>query len=206
MLIGRNVIGYELIKFAGRHDNLFTRVISAPGVWLQHITTKEPTDDMIECAITAMKQYSVSFSVLDATGDVEIGLIAENATGNYLCIDNFKLQYTGAVSTTDHARELQKLTEQAQALLDKGIQHTVAELLKAAMNQTTIALQGAGTDAEGNPIYDKDALTEAHCKQPWKRGKHPANCMTSCKSASVMPRRLSTGGTVKSIRLPFCRC
>ena len=109
---------------------------------------------LTKTAITAMKQYSVSFSVLDATGDVEIGLIAENATGNYLCIDNFKLQYTGAVSTADHARELQKLTEQAQALLDKGIQYTVAELLKAAMNQATIALQGAGTDAEGNPIYE----------------------------------------------------
>ncbi len=49
-------IGYELIKFAGRHDNLLTRVISAPGVWLQHITTKEPTDDMIECAIAAMNE------------------------------------------------------------------------------------------------------------------------------------------------------
>ena len=46
-------IGYEAIKLAGRHDNLFTRVISAPGLWVQRITTKEPTDDMIECAITA---------------------------------------------------------------------------------------------------------------------------------------------------------
>ncbi len=49
-------IGYELIKLAGRHDNLFTRIISAPGVWLQHITTKEPDDDMIECAIAAMER------------------------------------------------------------------------------------------------------------------------------------------------------
>jgi uncharacterized protein YqhQ len=47
-------IGYELIKFAGRHDNLLTRIISAPGVWLQHVTVLEPTDDMIECAILAM--------------------------------------------------------------------------------------------------------------------------------------------------------
>ncbi len=47
-------VGYELIKIAGRHENLFTRVISAPGVWLQHITTKEPDDDMIECAIAAL--------------------------------------------------------------------------------------------------------------------------------------------------------
>ena len=49
-------IGYELIKFAGRHDNLLTRIISAPGVWLQHLTVFEPTDDMIECAIAAVKE------------------------------------------------------------------------------------------------------------------------------------------------------
>ena len=49
-------VGYELIKFAGRHDNLLTRIISAPGVWLQHMTVFEPTDDMIECAITAFKE------------------------------------------------------------------------------------------------------------------------------------------------------
>ena len=49
-------IGYELIRFAGRHDNLFTRIISAPGVWLQHITTKEPDDSMIECAIAAVTE------------------------------------------------------------------------------------------------------------------------------------------------------
>lgn len=49
-------IGYELIKFAGRHDNIVTRIISLPGVWLQHITVFEPTDDMIECAIAAVKR------------------------------------------------------------------------------------------------------------------------------------------------------
>lgn len=49
-------IGYELIKFAGRHDNLFTRIISAPGMWLQRITVFEPTDDMIECAIKAVRE------------------------------------------------------------------------------------------------------------------------------------------------------
>ena len=49
-------IGYELIKLAGKHDNLFTRIISAPGMWLQHITVLEPEDDMIECAITAFKK------------------------------------------------------------------------------------------------------------------------------------------------------
>ena len=48
-------IGYELIKIAGKHDNVFIRIISAPGLWLQRISTKEPTDDMIECAIAAIE-------------------------------------------------------------------------------------------------------------------------------------------------------
>ena len=48
-------IGYELIKFCGRHDNLLTKIISAPGMWLQHITVHEPDDSMIECAIKAME-------------------------------------------------------------------------------------------------------------------------------------------------------
>ena len=48
-------IGYELIKLAGRKDNAFTRIISAPGMWMQHITTIEPDDGMIECAIASLK-------------------------------------------------------------------------------------------------------------------------------------------------------
>jgi uncharacterized protein YqhQ len=49
-------IGYELIKFAGKHDNLLTRIVSAPGLWLQRITVLEPDDGMIECAIIAVKE------------------------------------------------------------------------------------------------------------------------------------------------------
>ncbi|MCQ2437813.1 MAG: DUF1385 domain-containing protein [Clostridia bacterium] len=48
-------IGYELIKLAGRSDNIVTRIISAPGMALQHLTVFEPEDEMIECAIKAME-------------------------------------------------------------------------------------------------------------------------------------------------------
>ncbi|HHT53587.1 MAG TPA: DUF1385 domain-containing protein [Clostridiales bacterium] len=48
-------LGYELIRIAGKRDNLLIRIISAPGLWLQRITTKEPDDDMLECAIVALK-------------------------------------------------------------------------------------------------------------------------------------------------------
>ena len=49
-------LGYELIKFAGRYENLLTKIISAPGVGLQHLTVFEPDEAMIECAIAAMKE------------------------------------------------------------------------------------------------------------------------------------------------------
>lgn len=49
-------LSYECIKFAGRHDNLFTRILSAPGLWTQRLTTREPDDSMIEVAIASMKK------------------------------------------------------------------------------------------------------------------------------------------------------
>lgn len=49
-------VGYELIRICGKYDNVFTRILSAPGMWVQHITTKEPDDSMIEVAIAAMKE------------------------------------------------------------------------------------------------------------------------------------------------------
>ena len=48
-------VGYEFIMFAGKHDNIITRVLSAPGLWVQRITTKEPTADMLEVAIISTK-------------------------------------------------------------------------------------------------------------------------------------------------------
>lgn len=48
-------ISYEFIRLAGNHDNAFTRILSAPGLALQKITTREPDDAQIEVAIAAMK-------------------------------------------------------------------------------------------------------------------------------------------------------
>lgn len=47
-------VSYELIRIAGRYDNVFTRILSAPGLWMQRITTREPDAKQIECAIAAM--------------------------------------------------------------------------------------------------------------------------------------------------------
>ena len=48
-------ISYEIIRLAGRSDNIFVRMISAPGMWIQRMTTKEPDKEMAEVAIVAVE-------------------------------------------------------------------------------------------------------------------------------------------------------
>ncbi len=47
-------VTYELNRWVGRHDNGFTRALSAPGMWFQNFTTNEPDEEMMEVAITAL--------------------------------------------------------------------------------------------------------------------------------------------------------
>ncbi len=47
-------LSFEIIRFAGRHDNVLTRIVSAPGMWVQRLTTREPDDGMIEVAVAAV--------------------------------------------------------------------------------------------------------------------------------------------------------
>lgn len=48
-------ITYEINRWAGRHDNAFTRILTFPGMWLQNFTTNEPDDSMIEVGIAALQ-------------------------------------------------------------------------------------------------------------------------------------------------------
>ncbi len=48
-------IGYEYIMYAGKNENGITKVLSAPGLWMQRITTREPSDDQLQIAICAIK-------------------------------------------------------------------------------------------------------------------------------------------------------
>ncbi|MBE6917604.1 MAG: DUF1385 domain-containing protein [Ruminococcaceae bacterium] len=48
-------VTYEINRWAGRHDNRFTKILTAPGMWLQNFTTNEPDDEMIEVAIAAVE-------------------------------------------------------------------------------------------------------------------------------------------------------
>ncbi|MCH5261766.1 MAG: DUF1385 domain-containing protein [Lachnospiraceae bacterium] len=48
-------ISYEIIRLAGRSNNILVRIISAPGMWMQRLTTKEPDESMVEVAIAAVE-------------------------------------------------------------------------------------------------------------------------------------------------------
>ena len=63
-------VSYEFIRYAGRHDNLLTKILSAPGLWMQRITTVEPTDDMIEVAIASVEGV---LSIEDGPGEAAEG-------------------------------------------------------------------------------------------------------------------------------------
>ncbi len=48
-------ISYELIRLAGRCDNILIRILSAPGMWMQRLTTKEPDEEMVKVAIASVE-------------------------------------------------------------------------------------------------------------------------------------------------------
>ncbi len=59
-------LGFEFILYAGRHENFLTRVLSAPGLWLQRITTREPDDGQLEVALLSIRfALSEEFPELD---------------------------------------------------------------------------------------------------------------------------------------------
>jgi len=52
-------VAYEALRFSGaKSDRLWVRVLSQPGLWMQRLTTAEPTDDMIEVAIASLKRVT----------------------------------------------------------------------------------------------------------------------------------------------------
>ena len=75
-------ISYEIIRLAGRSNNILVRIISAPGLWLQKLTTKEPDEDMIEVAIAAIEAVFdwKAYFKSEFDYDVDVALeVAENS-------------------------------------------------------------------------------------------------------------------------------
>ncbi len=114
-----------------------------------------------QTVVTSSKLYTVNFSVLKENDNVEIGLKAENPTGNYLCVDYFTISYQGEVEVEDYLTVIDQLIALGDTYLEKGIQTKVATSLNDAIEAANEAKKGIGTDDEGNAIYDMAALSNA---------------------------------------------
>ena len=76
-------LGFEFIMYAGKHTNIFTRLLSAPGLWMQRITTREPDESQLEIAITALKlAMPEEFPEMPAEEDASEDASAESAPEN----------------------------------------------------------------------------------------------------------------------------
>ncbi len=64
-------VGYEFIKYAGKHDNAFVKILSAPGLWMQRLTTQEPDDAIIEVGIESLKAVLYGVPEADASESAE---------------------------------------------------------------------------------------------------------------------------------------
>lgn len=76
-------ISYELLRWAGRSDNRLVRILSVPGLWLQRITTNEPTREQLEVAIASMKAVLVPEGTpfIEGICDTDANLIEKHVVG-----------------------------------------------------------------------------------------------------------------------------
>ncbi len=94
-------IGFEFIMYAGKHDNFFIRLLSAPGLWMQRITTREPDLEQLEVAITALK------AAMPATFPPETKDDADDATDAADDVTDADAAVDGAPEANDDANDAQ---------------------------------------------------------------------------------------------------
>ena len=111
--------------------------------------------------ITAMKTYTVNFVVPEENISTQIGVIAEGATGNWICVDKFQMFFLGPIQAEDRAADLQKMIDNAKSLLKDIMQQDALTQLTTAITAAETAVQGTGTDGEGNTTYDEAAMSTA---------------------------------------------
>ena len=125
-------IGYEIIMLAGKHDNPLTRALSAPGLLMQKITTKEPTLDMLEVAIVSIKCalrddfpefmefYKTRGWINESTGEDTPPVIAEGAEAEGKD-DGTESKNTDQIGKIADRQESETIAEQEAKMVDINI-------------------------------------------------------------------------------------
>jgi uncharacterized protein YqhQ len=72
-------LAYEVIKFSGRNDSIVMKIVSAPGLWMQRFTTREPDDGQLEVALAALKNVVWTPEQLEAEASEKAALAAAEA-------------------------------------------------------------------------------------------------------------------------------
>ena len=111
--------------------------------------------------VSNMKEYTLPFIVPEDNAPTQIGGVSEQATGNYFCVDNFRLYYLGDITASDYADDLQHLIDKAKTYLDLTIQDEAKGSLSAAIQSAETSVAGTGTDNEGNTLYDELSMSSA---------------------------------------------
>ncbi len=102
--------------------------------------------------------YSVIFT--NISGEVEVGFKAENASGNWLAVDNFRLYLIGEISSSDVLAELQRIIAAAEPLLDNMMQTTVAAQLQTAIDAAKLITEESDNASVQSAVKNLEAAVE----------------------------------------------
>ena len=160
-------VSYELIRWAGRSENVFITALSKPGLWLQKLTTKEPDMDMIEVAIKAVEEvFDWEAFLLDYYKDTEQP-VAEMAA------NEASLAITSTI-TTGADRNTRSLNPD-EVVQENTQQTTQPEKEYIAPDDTDILEGGQITDAEGAKEQEKNPDSTENSEQQSETGSPVEN-------------------------------
>ena len=160
-------VSYEVIRWAGKNDNAFVRVLSKPGMWFQKLTTREPDMDMIEVAIKAVEEvFDWEAFLLDYYKDTEQPVAEMAANEASLAITSTIM--TGADRNTRSLNPDEVVQENTQ-------QTAQPEKEYIAPDDTDILEGGQITDAEGAKEQEKNPDSTENSEQQSETGSPAEN-------------------------------
>ena len=160
-------VSYEVIRWAGKNDNAFVRVLSKPGMWFQKLTTREPDMDMIEVAIKAVEEvFDWEAFLLDYYKDTEQP-VAEMAA------NEASLAITSTI-TTGADRNTRSLNPD-EVVQENTQQTTQPEKEYIAPDDTDILEGGQITDTEGAKEQEKNPDSTENSEQQSETGSPAEN-------------------------------
>lgn len=120
-------LGFEFIRYAGSHDNLFVKIVSAPGLWMQRITTNEPTDDIIEVGIASLKAALYGIDDAKAEEAVEIGNDNISANSDDAFDENISDETEEAETAPEEKSDEDDMYKEAESIVDDILAEILSE-------------------------------------------------------------------------------